>query len=81
MPTGVEVGEVKIQGADPMDVKLLFYHLLVLQALFTGTIAGQIGTGDVRSGIKFAIGLLIAAMVMFELVLLPMGPPIITAAE
>ena len=66
MPTGIEIGEVKIQGAEPMDVKLLFYHLLVLQAVFTGAIAGQIGNGDIRSGLKFGIGLLIATIILFE---------------
>jgi flagellar protein FlaJ len=81
MPVEVEVGQMKIKGLDPMEVKLLFYHLLVLQAVFVGLIGGQMGTGDMRSGVKFAFFLLILAVFMFEIVLLPMGPPIITPPE
>jgi hypothetical protein len=81
MPVEVEVGQMRIQGLDPMEVKLLFYHLLVLQAVFVGLIGGQMGTGDMRSGVKFAFFLLIFAVLIFEIVLLPMGPPIITPPE
>jgi flagellar protein FlaJ len=72
LPTGLEVGEVKMGGVAPIEIKLLFYRMLLFQSIFAGVIAGQIGGGDVRSGIKYAIFLSAAVCLIFELIVMPM---------
>ena len=45
----------------------LLYHTCLVQAIFSGIIAGQMGEGMVRSGIKHMAIMLIAALVIFNL--------------
>jgi flagellar protein FlaJ len=82
LPVGVtEIGEAKISGVNPSDVKLLFYRVLLLQGMFSGLIAGQMGGGDMRSGLKLSIAMCVITILMFEFVLMPMGPRPITPPE
>jgi flagellar protein FlaJ len=82
LPTGtLTVGSTTIGGVSPSDVKILFYHLLMLEGLFSGVAAGQMGGGDTRSGLKYSILLALMAVLMFELVLMPMGPPAVAPQE
>ncbi|MDI6884250.1 MAG: type II secretion system F family protein [Hadesarchaea archaeon] len=82
LPTGeLEIGGVKIGGADPLTVKTLFYHVLLLQGLSAGFIAGQMGSSDMKSGLKIAIGMGVMAVLMFELVLMPLAPKPPTPVE
>jgi flagellar protein FlaJ len=82
MPTGaVTTGQTTIQGIDPSIVKLLFYHLILLEAIFNGIAAGQMGSGDVRSGLKYTILLGVVAVLVFEFVLMPLGPPSVISQE
>jgi flagellar protein FlaJ len=78
VPTGMVAGEAKIEALPPTEVKLLFYRLLVLQSLFTGLIVGQIG-GNILGGLKFVVLLMTVVVGMFEFIIMPMEPPVITA--
>ncbi len=81
LPTGTTIGSTQIQGLDALTVKLLFYHMLLMQGFFGGMISGQMGGKDMRSGLKFSIILMLIAVLMFELVLMPKGPPVIIPQE
>lgn len=82
LPVGVtEIGGAKISGIDPSAVKLLFYHVLLLQGLFGGIVAGQMGSGDMKSGLKLSIAMCIITILVFEFVLMPMGPRPITPPD
>lgn len=69
-----EMGGAQMAAADPLLIKVLFYRLLLLQALGAGFIAGQMATSDLRAGFKFAIAMGVLAVLMFELVLMPLAP-------
>jgi len=82
LPTGsVTVGQTTMGGVDPSTVKILFYHLILLEGIFSGLASGQMGSGDVRSGLKYCILLGVVAVIMFEFVLMPLGPPPVVTTE
>lgn len=78
---GTEVGTFKIGGMDVMTIKMLFYRILVILGLFSGPLAAQVGEGDLRGGIKYSVVMVIIAWALFEFVLIPMQPPVITPEE
>ncbi len=45
--------------------EMLFYHATVVQGLLSGLIAGQLSTGDVRSGAKHAAAMIALALLAF----------------
>ncbi|MFA9415339.1 type II secretion system F family protein [Natrinema sp. HArc-T2] len=47
----------------------LFYHATLVQGLFSGLLAGQLSTGDVRAGAKHAAAMLGLAVLIFTVVL------------
>jgi flagellar protein FlaJ len=68
-------GEMQVAAPEAHDVKILFYRMLWLQAVFGGLISGQMG-GDIRRGVKYAVLLSIAAAFIFELAIMPkVAPP------
>ena len=82
LPVGTtEIGGATVSGVNPSTVKLLFYHVLLLQGLFGGLVAGQMGGGDMKSGLKLSIAMCIITILVFEFVLMPMGPRPITPPE
>ncbi|WP_421908919.1 type II secretion system F family protein [Methanolacinia petrolearia] len=63
-------GASEFSMAANMDVDVfrrLLYHTCLIQAIFSGIIAGQMGEGMVKSGIKHAGIMLIIALVIFNL--------------
>ncbi len=75
IPTeGVEAGGAEIDGlgglsAGEMDAyETLFYHATLVQGLLSGLIAGQLSTGDVRSGAKHAAAMIALSVLLFALV-------------
>lgn len=44
--------------------KTLFRHLLLIQGLFTGLIAGQVGEGSIKAGIKHSIIMVLSALLI-----------------
>ncbi len=57
-----------IQNVQPNKYILLFYHASAIQALASGTIAGQLGEGDVRDGMKHAAIMLLVTYVAFSII-------------
>ena len=45
----------------------LMYHTCLIQAFFSGLIAGQMGEGSVKAGIKHVVILLLIALIIFNL--------------
>jgi flagellar protein FlaJ len=53
----------------PEDYKLLFFHAVLIQGFFSGLIAGEIGEGNVLSGVKHALIMMTIAYTLFMLFL------------
>ncbi len=50
----------------PRDFKNLFFHLSLIEALFAGLIAGQMGSGRVLAGVKHSIILIVTTLLVFQ---------------
>ncbi|MHC1572923.1 MAG: type II secretion system F family protein [Candidatus Syntropharchaeales archaeon] len=53
----------------PSAYRLLFFHAVLIQGFFSGLIAGEIGEGNVLSGIKHALIMMTIAYTLFMLFL------------
>ncbi|GAB6878098.1 type II secretion system F family protein [Halorubrum gandharaense] len=65
---GGGVGGGITEGLGDIDVfayEQLFYHAAAIQAVCSGLVAGQLGAGSVRDGVKHAVILLVLASVAF----------------
>jgi flagellar protein FlaJ len=73
---GGKVGGVLIFGGIdvPLVVKV-FMHASIIEAIFAGLVAGQTSTGDIRSGLKYSLLMMLIAYAMFALLILPSLPP------
>jgi len=59
-------GNVSIfNTSDLTNMKTLFYHASLLQGLFSGLVAGQMGEGNPRAGLKHSILMLVIAYIVF----------------
>jgi flagellar protein FlaJ len=57
-------------GTVPMDtIKRILYHACLVQAFFSGMIAGQMGESSLSAGVKHACVLLIIALIAFNFVI------------
>ena len=57
-------------GSTPIiTFERLLYHGCLIQALFSGLIAGQMGEASLRAGVKHAAVMLIIALVVFTVVI------------
>jgi len=82
MPVGTQtVGEFQVGGMDVGFFKILFYHILIIEGLFAGLLASQMGEGDLRSGLKYSVIMIIIAWVIFEYAIMPTQPKVITPEE
>lgn len=63
-------GPVPLGNTPPIiTFERLLYHGCLIQALFSGLIAGQMGEGSLRAGVKHAAVMLIIALVVFTVVI------------
>jgi flagellar protein FlaJ len=62
-------GVTQIGDVDASAFRLTFLHATVVQAVCSGLIAGQLSTGDLRSGVKHATVMLILGYAAFVFVL------------
>jgi flagellar protein FlaJ len=70
-PTGLSsVGPMANVGLIPTKTfNLILYHACLVQALFSGLIAGQMGESSISAGVKHSCILLIIALVAFNTIL------------
>ncbi|MFB6282262.1 MAG: type II secretion system F family protein [Haloferacaceae archaeon] len=54
-----------ISGVDTGAYRTLFFHLAAIQGVCSGVVAGQLGEGDVRDGVKHAAVMLALAYLVF----------------
>ncbi|MFB6303293.1 MAG: type II secretion system F family protein [Haloferacaceae archaeon] len=54
-----------ISGVDTAAYHTLFFHLAAIQGVCSGIVAGQLGEGDVRDGVKHAAVMLTLAYLVF----------------
>lgn len=47
---------------------ILFYHSTVVQAFGAGLIAGQMGSDDIMSGLKYSLGMVVVSTIVFMLI-------------
>lgn len=57
----------------PREFENFFFHLALIEALFSGLIAGQMGTGHVLSGVKHSLIMIVTTLVVFQVLLAPPG--------
>jgi flagellar protein FlaJ len=53
------------------DVKELFYYMLLIMGFCGGFIAAQMGEEDLRGGVKYALGMMFIAWLIFEYTVMP----------
>jgi len=69
---GAEAGGVILFGG--IDVPLvvtIFMHATIIEGLFTGLVAGQTSTGDIKSGLKYSLLMIFISWAMFAALVLP----------
>ncbi|SIR02524.1 flagellar protein FlaJ [Haladaptatus litoreus] len=65
-PTGGNLGGLgNIAGVDFDAYRLVFFHTALMQALFSGFVAGKMGEGKIRDGAKHATAMFAIAYVVF----------------
>jgi len=64
MPGGISFGSTSIA-----TFERLLFHACLIQALFTGLIAGEMGEGSIRAGVKHAAIMVFIAFVIFTVFL------------
>jgi len=64
MPGGISFGSTSIA-----TFERLLFHACLIQALFTGLIAGEMGEGSLRAGVKHAAIMVFIAFVIFTVFL------------
>ncbi|MFO8114723.1 MAG: type II secretion system F family protein [Halorubrum sp.] len=64
-PTGVTAG---LGAIDAFAYEQLFFHAAVLQAVCSGLVAGQLGEGSVKDGVKHVVVLLALTLVAFAVI-------------
>ena len=62
-------GPVPLGNTPIITFERLLYHGCLIQAIFSGLIAGQMGEGSLRAGVKHAAVMLIIALVVFTAVI------------
>jgi flagellar protein FlaJ len=85
----VTIDSFLIAGVEPppgitlMELKLAFYHLLLINGVAAGLIAAQIGGGDLGGGLKYALAMALVVWIIFTLVIIPapVRPPPIPEEE
>jgi archaeal flagellar protein FlaJ len=56
-------------GFDFDEYKILFFHMAILQGIFNGLLAGQIGEGTIVAGFKHAFIFLVTGFILFLVIM------------
>lgn len=67
--TGYMSGSMSFGETAIMTFKRLLFHACLIQALFSGLIAGEMGEGSIRAGVKHAAVMVFIAFVIFTILL------------
>lgn len=67
--TGYMSGSMSFGETAIMTFKRLLFHACLIQALFSGLIAGEMGEGSIRAGVKHAAVMVFIAFVVFTILL------------
>lgn len=72
VPTGaIEFGSISANAEfEPTGFQTLFFHMSVIQAVFSGLVGGKMSTGRISGGVKHAFVMLVVSYLVF-VVLLP----------
>jgi len=65
IPQGTAISNVSASSIKA--ILRLMFHSVVLQALLSGLIAGQMGEGSIKAGIKHSCIMMVIALVIFNL--------------
>ena len=68
----VQMAEIPIMGfaiLSPEEAKKIFFHMSIMQAFFSGLIAGKMGEGTMSAGLKHSIILLTCGYIAFKFML------------
>ncbi len=60
-------------------LQLIFFHMMIIEAVFAGLIAGKMGEGDAKIGLRHSCILLILCYIMFKAIII--GPEILGFLE
>jgi flagellar protein FlaJ len=53
----------------PSEIERIFFHMTSIQAFFGGLVAGKMGDGAIRAGLKHSLVLLLCGYVALKLFL------------
>jgi flagellar protein FlaJ len=56
---------VALSGFDKKLYTRLFFHAAIIEGFFSGLVAGQIGEGDLRLGLKHSLIMITTAYILF----------------
>jgi len=68
----VQMVDIPIMGfaiLTPEEAKRIFFHMSIMQAFFSGLIAGKMGEGTVSAGLKHSVILLTCGYIAFKFIL------------
>jgi flagellar protein FlaJ len=68
----VQMTDIPIMGfaiLTPTEAKRIFFHMSIIQAFFSGLIAGKMGEGTISAGLKHSIILLACGYIAFKFIL------------
>ncbi len=65
---------------NPRDYQTLFLHMIIIQAIFSGLLAGQVGEGSVIAGLKHSLIMLALGTLAFAL-FIPKSTLLVTVEE
>lgn len=64
-PGEVGMEEIRIGGVDPQTIRMTFFRASLLQAFFSGLLAGKMRSEKILSGLKYSLVMLSIAWVFF----------------
>jgi len=65
-PTTPTAGMLGGAGLPQEEIKLLLFHASLIQGFCAGLVAGQLGSGDIWSGLKHSVMMIVLAYVIFH---------------
>ena len=64
------LGGISVGGIEPAAIKTIFFHASLIQGFSTGLLAGKLKDGEILSGLKHSIAMVIVAWLLFTILVL-----------